>query len=159
QNLLYGRWFAPRTGRSDDLERVVDLLGIGGLLERRPGRLSGGEKQRVAIGRAVLCAPRLLLMDEPPASLDEQRQARVLPYVERLRDESKVPIVYVSHSIAEVVRLATTLVLMSDGRVAAAGPTLEIMQRLDLLPLTGHADAGAVVEATVGRHDDAAGLT
>ena len=107
QNLLYGRWFAPRRReRGDDLEQVVELLGIGGLLERRPGRLSGGEKQRVAIGRALLADPRLLLMDEPLASLDEARKAEILPYIERLRDESRVPIVYVSHSIAEVARLA-----------------------------------------------------
>ena len=86
---------------------MVELLGIEALLERRPGRLSGGEKQRVAIGRALLASPRLLLMDEPLASLDEARKAEILPYIERLRDESRVPIVYVSHSIAEVTRLAT----------------------------------------------------
>jgi molybdate transport system ATP-binding protein len=159
QNLLYGRWFAPRGRGGDGLERVVALLGIGALLGRRPGRLSGGEKQRVAIGRALLADPRLLLMDEPLASLDEQRKAEILPYIERLRDESKVPIVYVSHSIAEVARLATTIVLMSEGKAAAAGPTADIMQRLDLYPLTGRAEAGAVVAATVERHDDAAGLT
>jgi len=161
QNLLYGRWFAPRAGarRGDDLERVVDLLGIGGLLERRPGRLSGGEKQRVAIGRALLADPRLLLMDEPLASLDEERKAEILPYIERLRDQSKVPVVYVSHSVAEVARLATTVVLLSEGKVAAVGPTSEVMQRLDLVPLTGRAEAGAIVEATVERHDDTYGLT
>jgi molybdate transport system ATP-binding protein len=159
QNLLYGRWFAPKAARRDDLERVVDLLGIGSLLQRRPGRLSGGEKQRVAIGRALLADPRLLLMDEPLASLDEQRKTEILPYIERLRDESKVPIVYVSHSIPEVVRLATTVVLVSEGRIAAVGPTSEIMQRLDLFPLTGRAEAGAVIEATVERHDDGFGLT
>jgi molybdate transport system ATP-binding protein len=159
QNLLYGHWFAPRGRGGDGLDRVVDLLGIGALLGRRPGRLSGGEKQRVAVGRALLADPRLLLMDEPLASLDEQRKAEILPYIERLRDESRVPIVYVSHSIAEVARLATTLVLMSEGKVAAVGPTADIMQRLDLYPLTGRAEAGAVVAATVERHDDAAGLT
>ena len=159
QNLLYGRWFAPRAKRGDDLERVVDLLGVGTLLERRPGRLSGGEKQRVAIGRALLADPRLLLMDEPLASLDEARKAEILPYVERLRDQSKVPIIYVSHSIAEVARLATTVVLLSEGKVAAVGPTSEVMQRLDLFPLTGRAEAGAVIEATVERHDETFGLT
>ncbi len=159
QNLLYGRRFASRGTTGDELERVVALLGIGGLLERRPGRLSGGEKQRVAIGRALLSDPRLLLMDEPLASLDEQRKAEILPYIERLRDESKVPIVYVSHSIPEVARLATTVALMSEGKVAAVGPTSDIMQRLDLFPLTGRSEAGAVIEATVVRHDDTAGLT
>jgi molybdate transport system ATP-binding protein len=159
QNLLYGRWFVPPAERRGDFGRVVELLGIGAILERRPGRLSGGEKQRVAIGRALLASPRLLLMDEPLASLDEARKAEILPYIERLRDQSRVPIVYVSHSIAEVARLASSIVLLSDGKVAASGPTAEIMHRLDLFPLTGRAEAGAIVEATVERHDDAFGLT
>jgi molybdate transport system ATP-binding protein len=159
QNLLYGRWFAPQGARRDDLGSVVDLLDISSILERRPSRLSGGEKQRVAIGRALLADPRLLLMDEPLASLDEARKAEILPYIERLRDHSKVPIIYVSHSIAEVARLASTLVLLSEGKVAAVGPTSQIMQRLDLIPLTGRAEAGAVVEATVERHDEDFGLT
>jgi molybdate transport system ATP-binding protein len=159
QNLLYGRWFAPAPERREGLDRVVDLLGIGAVLDRRPGRLSGGEKQRVAIGRALLASPRLLLMDEPLASLDEARKAEILPYIERLRDESKVPIVYVSHSVAEVARLASTIVLLSEGKVAAAGVTSEIMHRLDLFPLTGRAEAGAIVEATVESHDERFGLT
>jgi len=159
QNLLYGRWFAPQSERRDDLDRVVDLLGLGTVLERRPGRLSGGEKQRVAIGRALLADPRLLLMDEPLASLDDARKAEILPYIERLRDQSRVPIVYVSHSIAEVARLASTVVLLSEGKVAAVGPTADIMHRLDLFPLTGRAEAGAIVEATVERHDETFGLT
>jgi molybdate transport system ATP-binding protein len=159
QNLLYGRWFAPQAEPRDDLDQVVELLGIGGFLERRPARLSGGEKQRVAIGRALLSDPRLLLMDEPLASLDEARKAEILPYIERLRDHSKVPIVYVSHSIAEVARLASTIVLLSEGKVAAVGPTSEIMQRLDLFPLTGRSEAGALIEATVERHDEHFGLT
>lgn len=159
QNLLYGRWFTPMSERRGDVDRVVELLGIADLLERRPGRLSGGEKQRVAIGRALLADPRLLLMDEPLAALDDARKAEILPYIERLRDQSKVPIVYVSHSIAEVVRLASTVVLLSEGKVAAVGPTSEIMQRLDLFPLTGRAEAGAIVEATVERHDEPFALT
>ena len=116
QNLLYGRWFAP-TGRRrpGEIDHVVEMLGIGGLLGRRPANLSGGEKQRVAIGRALLARPRLLVMDEPLAALDEARKAEILPYIERLRDEAGVPIVYVSHAIAEVARLATTLVVLSRG--------------------------------------------
>src|SRR5262245_12544375 len=159
QNLLYGRWFAPRMKGREDLNSVVDLLGIGALLERRPGRLSGGEKQRVAIGRALLADPRLLLMDEPLASLDEERKDEILPYIERLRDRSRVPIIYVSHAVAEVARLASTIVLLSEGRVAAVGSTPEVMHRLDLLSLTDRTEAGAVVAATVERHDDAFSLT
>ena len=159
QNLLYGRWFAPRDGEREDFDRVIDLLGIAGLLDRRPGRLSGGEKQRVAIGRALLANPRLLLMDEPLASLDEARKTEILPYIERLRDQSRVPIVYVSHSVAEVARLASSMVLLSDGKVAAVGSTSELMHRLDLFPLTGRAEAGAIVEAVVERHDEAFGLS
>ena len=158
QNLLYGRWFAPR-GAGTDFDGVVDLLGIGALLERRPARLSGGEKQRVAIGRALLAKPRLLLMDEPLASLDEARKAEILPYIEKLRDQASVPIVYVSHSISEVARLASTIVLVSEGKVAAVGPTAQIMHRLDLFPLTGRSEAGALVEASVERHDEQFGLT
>src|SRR5262249_52630213 len=131
QNLLYGHWFTPRSQRSDGLERVLDLLGIEALLERRPGRLSGGEKQRVAIGRALPPSPRRLLRDEPLAALDEARKAEILPYIERLRAESQVPIVYVSHSMAEVVRLASSIVLLADGKVAAVGPVSEVMHRLD----------------------------
>lgn len=159
QNLLYGRFFAPPTDNGPPLDHVIDLLGIENLLSRRPARLSGGEKQRVAIGRALLAKPRLLLMDEPLASLDEHRKAEILPYIERLRDESRVPIVYVSHSIAEVARLASTMVLLSDGKVAAAGATTDVMQRLDLLPLTGRSEGGSLVEATVERHDEQFGLT
>ena len=159
QNLLYGRWFAPQDQRVVDLGSVVDLLGIADILHRRPGRLSGGEKQRVAIGRALLAAPRLPLMDEPLASLDEARKSEILPYIERLRDESRVPIVYVSHSIAEVARLASTVVVLSEGKVAAVGPTSDVMSRLDLFPLTGRAEAGAIIEATVERHDHQFGLT
>ena len=159
QNLLYGRFFSPPADDGPTLEHVVDLLGIENLLSRRPARLSGGEKQRVAIGRALLAKPKLLLMDEPLASLDEHRKVEILPYIERLRDESGVPIVYVSHSIAEVARLASTVVLLSDGRVAAVGATAEIMQRLDLLPLTGRSKAGSLIEATVEHHDTTFGLT
>lgn len=160
QNLVYGRWFASRTAAAGNaFDQVVGLLGIAHLLDRRPAGLSGGEKQRVAIGRALLAQPRVLVMDEPLASLDEPRRAEILPYIERLRDEMRVPIVYVSHSIAEVARLATTLVVLSDGQVAAIGPAAEIMGRLDLFPLTGRAEAGALLTARVAGHDRRFGLT
>src|SRR6185437_6165705 len=160
QNLLFGRWFAPaRERRAAGLDDVVDLLGIANLLDRRPGRLSGGEKQRVAIGRALLASPRLLLMDEPLASLDARRKDEILPYLERLRDEARVPIVYVSHSIAEVTRLATTIVLISAGRVHAVGPVQKVMGRAELYPLAGRFEAGAVLAARITAHDPRWSLT
>jgi molybdate transport system ATP-binding protein len=158
-NLLYGRWFTPRAERRERLDDIVGLLGLDALLDRRPAQLSGGERQRVAIGRALLASPRLLLMDEPLASLDAPRKEEILPYVERLRDEARLPIVYVSHAVAEVTRLATTMVLLSDGRVEAVGPVPEIMGRLDLAPMTGRFEAGAVLETRVAGHDEEAGLT
>jgi molybdate transport system ATP-binding protein len=159
QNLLYGRWFAPKATGGREFDQVVGLLGIEPLLTRRPANLSGGEKQRVAIGRALLARPRVLVMDEPLASLDESRRAEIFPYIERLRDEMRVPIVYVSHSIAEVARLATTLVVLSEGKVAAIGPTAQVMGRIDLFPLTGRAEAGAILATRVAAHDRRFGLT
>jgi molybdate transport system ATP-binding protein len=107
----------------------------------------------------LLASPRLLLMDEPLASLDEDRKAEILPYIERLRDETRLPIVYVSHSIAEVARLASTLVILSEGRIAAAGPAAEVMTRLDLSPITGRPETGAIIETRIVDHDAAFGLT
>ena len=154
RNLLYGRWFAKAAdGAASDFDPVVKLLDIGRLLERKPDSLSGGEKQRVAIGRALLARPRLLLMDEPLASLDEARRAEILPYIERLRDEAGVPILYVSHSVAEVARLATTVVILTEGALTAIGPVA------DILPLAEAGDAGSVVDAVVAGHDQAFRLT
>ncbi|MEO8202409.1 MAG: molybdenum ABC transporter ATP-binding protein [Betaproteobacteria bacterium] len=158
QNLVYGRFFTPRSERYADFGKVVTLLDLGALLARRPASLSGGEKQRVAIGRALLSSPRVLLMDEPLASLDAGRRGEILYYIERLRDEVRIPIVYVSHSIEEVVRLADTLVLVSDGAVAAAGPLREIMGRIELRRMIGRYEGGAVIEATVLSHDLGSGL-
>lgn len=158
-NLRYGRWFTPAAERYADMDAVVELLGIGPLLDRRPAKLSGGEKQRVAIGRALLASPKLLLMDEPLASLDDARKAEILPYVERLRDETKLPIVYVSHSVAEVARLASDVVVMAQGKVSAFGPTGAIMQRLDLLPAEERGEGGAVLDTKVLRHDEAFGMS
>ena len=153
QNLMYGRRFAP-PGPGPDPGRIVDLLGIGALLSRRPGGLSGGERQRVALGRAILSRPRLLLMDEPLAALDEARKAEVLPYLERLRDEVGVPILYVSHSVAEVARLATTVVLIEAGRVTAVGPAGDILSDPALAPGLGLREAGSILTARVTAQDD-----
>jgi len=120
-NLDYGRRMRGLPADAKQLERIVGLLDIGHLLERRPGKLSGGERQRVAIGRALLARPRLLLLDEPLASLDAARKREILPYLERMRDEVGVPMVYVSHQAAELRRIATSVVRLEAGRVAAAG--------------------------------------
>ena len=153
QNLGYGRWFARRHGAEvADMGAVVEMLGIGALLARRPGTLSGGERQRVAIGRALLSGPRLLLMDEPLASLDEARKTEILPYLERLSRETRVPILYVSHSVAEVARLATTVVALSEGRVVRAGTPAEVLSDPQAVPTLGIRDAGAVIAATVAAH-------
>ena len=158
-NLTYGLKRAPADERRIGLEQIVELLDLGRLLGRRPHDLSGGEKQRVALGRALLANPRLLLMDEPLAALDQPRKEEILPFVERLRDELAIPIVYVSHVMEEIVRLADTMVLVSDGRVEAVGPLHELTSRLDLRPLTGRYEAGAVIEARVAGHDKVFGLT
>jgi molybdate transport system ATP-binding protein len=117
RNLTYGRWFTPNGEHWAQFEEVAALLGITDLLERTPSTLSGGEKQRVSIGRALLASPRILLMDEPLASLDEERKRETLPYIERLRDELSIPIVYVSHSLMEVQRLTNHIVRLDAGRV------------------------------------------
>lgn len=159
RNLLYGMRRTPRGDRWSAFDQVVDLLGIGALLDRRPASLSGGEKQRVAIGRALLASPRLLLMDEPLASLDQARKEEILPYIERLRDEMRLPIIYVSHSIDEVARLADTLVLMAEGKAIAAGPLNQVLARLDLQPLTGQVERSVVLIARVLSHDLAGATT
>ncbi len=121
QNLDYGRWMSGITPDATERQRVVDLLDIAHLLPRRPGHLSGGERQRVAFGRAMLMKPRLLLLDEPLASLDRARKLEILPYLARLRDEAKVPMVYVSHQAGEIQKLASQVIRIEDGRVQASG--------------------------------------
>lgn len=161
-NLTYGQRFATKTTTGPTttgptttgptLADVCDLLGIAGLLERRIGTLSGGEKQRVAIGRALLSQPHLLLMDEPLAALDGARKAEILPYLERLRDHTNIPILYVSHSVAEVARLATTVIVVENGQIARAGPAEQVLSDPDMVRQLGLREAGAVLPATVARH-------
>lgn len=150
RNLDYGLRRVPVAERRVAQDQAIELLGIEKLLQRRSDTLSGGERQRVAIARALATSPRLLLMDEPLASLDVQRKADVLPYLERLHDELDIPVLYVSHAPDEVARLADHLVLLEAGRVVAAGPTRELMTRMDL-PLAHGDSAAAVIEATVNR--------
>jgi molybdate transport system ATP-binding protein len=130
QNLDYGRRMCGLPPDRAQMQRIVDLLDIGHLTERRPGKLSGGERQRIAVGRALLMRPRLLLLDEPLASLDVARKREILPYLQRLRDEVGVPMVYVSHQAAELRRIATAVVRLDAGRVAAAGG-LELLDAAD----------------------------
>jgi molybdate transport system ATP-binding protein len=157
KNLDYGRK-RVNGGHKVSLDHAVELLGIGHLLDRMPDRLSGGERQRVAIARALATSPELLLMDEPLAALDLKRKNEILPYLERLRDELEIPVFYVSHSPDEVARLADHIVLLSEGRVVAAGGLRETLARLDL-PTAFTEDAGVVIEAVVTSHDDAYYLT
>ena len=155
--------FAERRGfgHGPEIKRgdVVDALDLGGLLERPVDGLSGGERQRVAIGRAVLARPRLLLMDEPLSALDLPRRAEILNYIEALPAQFGIPIIYVTHAIDEVARLADALALMSSGRIVACGPVQETLARLDLPPLTGRFEAGAVLEGKVSGQDEAYALT
>lgn len=160
QNLRYGARRAARRGAGVAIgqDEVIGLLGIGPLLERGPHTLSGGERQRVAIGRALLSQPRLLLMDEPLAALDRFSKDEILPYLERLRDDLSVPLLYVSHDIAEVERLADHLVLLRAGAVVAQG-ALAALQSNPNLPLAGLPEAGVTVPARIAGHEPQYGLT
>ena len=158
-NLSYGRRLATKSRALVDFDAVVDLLALAPLLTRRPKSLSGGERQRVAIGRALLAAPRLLLMDEPPANLDAPRRSEILPFIEKLRRQFEISIVYVSHNMDEIVRLADQLIVMDNGGIVAQGPVDEITARLDLRPLTGRWDAGAVLTTRVTAQDQRDALT
>ncbi len=151
-NLEFARRRADPRDAGVEFAQAVELLGIGHLLERRPAELSGGERQRVAIARALLIRPQLLLMDEPLASLDLPRKREVLPYLERLKAELRLPIVYVSHSPDEVARLADHLVVLEQGRALAAGPLAGLLASLDF-PLRLGEDAGVVLEASVSERD------
>jgi len=157
-NLNYGRRRAGGESGRIALDAIIDLLGIVHLQTRRPATLSGGERQRVAIARALATGARLLLMDEPLAALDAARKAEILPYLERLHRELALPIVYVTHAIDEVARLADHLVLMQEGRALAAGALTELMTRTDL-PLARLNDAGVVITAEVAEHDTLHGMT
>jgi molybdate transport system ATP-binding protein len=129
-NLTYGMKLVPEDRRYVEFDQVVDLLGIRPLLSRRPAKLSGGEKQRVAIGRAFLCSPALLLMDEPLASLDGQRKEEVLPFIAKICRKFSTPVLYVSHSVSEIKRLADQVVILDQGRVAESGPVAELVGQL-----------------------------
>jgi len=155
-NLRFGLKRAQRHGLPGPIrfDEVVQVLGIGGLLHRRPRELSGGERQRVGLGRALLSQPRLLLLDEPLASLDAPRRAEILPFLEQVKSSFGVPILYVTHSLAEAVRLGDRMAVMRDGQVVAEGPLAEVVSRPELMLTGSHARDGAALEGVVQAHGD-----
>jgi molybdate transport system ATP-binding protein len=158
-NLLYGYNRIPSGKRRIAIEQVVDILGIGHLLERHIHKLSGGEQQRTAIGRALLTSPRLLLMDEPLASLDIQRKQELLPFIRRLHEELAIPVIYVSHAISEILQLADRVVLLKEGSVAGVGALNDILTSLELRGNLGAPRVGAILDAHVAGHEPQYGLT
>lgn len=158
RNLEYGLKRVPEKERRVSLDHAIDLLGIGQLLGRYPHQLSGGERQRAAIARALAVSPRILLLDEPLAALDQPRKQEIMPYLESLHRELEIPVIYVSHAPEEVARLADYLVLMKDGTALASGPIKEMLTRLDL-PLAHDQQAAAVIDAVVAGHDEKYHLT
>ncbi|MCZ8316727.1 molybdenum ABC transporter ATP-binding protein [Phreatobacter sp.] len=158
-NLTYGRWFTPRAERRITFDPVVEVLGIGHLLDRRPATLSGGERQRVAIGRALLASPRLLLMDEPLASLDQARRQEILPFIERLRDAFALPVVYVSHAVEEVTRLASHVVRLDAGRVVAEGTPADVFAAGREIPGSDRFALRSVLTARIRQRLPAYGVT
>jgi molybdate transport system ATP-binding protein len=157
QNLGYGERLLPSSDRRENLSRVVDLLGLGNLVGRLPRHLSGGEKQRVALGRALMASPKLLLMDEPLSALDSELKRQILPDIERIRDEVGIPILYVSHSVEEVARLATRVVAMERGKAIAVGAPDEVLSSVPRG--AGSLPAGNFITATIAAHHAADGLT
>jgi molybdate transport system ATP-binding protein len=153
-NIRFGWRRAPERASETEVSRIVALLALEHLLARRPRALSGGEKGRVALARALLSSPQILLLDEPLAALDAQRRAEVLPYLERLRDEAKLPMLYVSHSLEEVARLADDIVVVRNGRVVRQGSVFDLLTGLELAAIAGSPPMGAVIPVTVARHRD-----
>jgi molybdate transport system ATP-binding protein len=157
-NLKFGAARAPAQ-HYVTLDTVAGLLDLGSLMNRRTHQLSGGERQRVAIGRALLSQPNLLLLDEPLASIDAARRGELLPYLETLRDQLNIPMVYVSHDFDEVLRLATYIVLMESGKTIAQGGVAEMSLNKDLRLIIGADAVGAIVDGTVLGMDPSSGLT
>ena len=152
QNLAFGLKRSVTPGGAQALQHAIKLLGIGHLLRRETGQLSGGERQRVAIARALATRPRLLLLDEPLAALDLARRQEILPWLEKMRDELRLPMLYVTHSADELVRLADHLVVLDHGRVKAAGPATQVLSSIENPAIVGD-EAGVVLRGTVARRD------
>ncbi|MBS0156086.1 MAG: molybdenum ABC transporter ATP-binding protein [Nitrospira sp.] len=158
-NLLYGYKRIPVAERRIAIEQVVEILGIGHLLERRIHKLSGGEQQRVAIGRALLTSPKLLLLDEPLASLDIQRKQELLPFIRRLHQSLQIPVMYVSHALTEILQLANSVILLKEGQVVGSGPLNETVTSLNFRNSCGSHRVGAVLDTRVAGHQPQYGLT
>lgn len=152
KNLLFGWRRAQNRVNEDEVKKLISLLGIEPLISRKPHALSGGEKQRVALGRAILSNPEMLLLDEPLAALDHKRRDDILPYIERLRNEQRIPILYVSHSIDEVTRIADQIHIINHGKLVASGSIADIFSRIDLYPITGRFEAGAIIDGEIVNH-------
>lgn len=158
-NLHYAQKRSGKSARPVSLEQTIDTFELSGLLDKKPATLSGGERQRIAIARALLSNPKLLLMDEPTSALDIRHRARILGFVETIPQTFGVPVIYVTHSIDEVARLAQNILLMSQGKVVACGGVSETLARLDLPALTGRFEAGTVISGTIAETDDQYDLT
>ncbi|HUO93143.1 MAG TPA: molybdenum ABC transporter ATP-binding protein [Rhizomicrobium sp.] len=153
-NLRFGWRRAEPRADANEFARIVDMLGLESLLARKPAKLSGGEKSRVALGRALLSSPDLLILDEPLAALDAARKAEILPWLERLRDAARLPMIFVTHALDEVARLADQVVLLRKGRVEARGAAFDLLPDLEFASLAGTTPLGAVLPAKVAVHRD-----
>ncbi len=158
KNLEYGYKRTPQNERRIEWQQVIDMLDIGHLLQRKPHKLSGGEQQRISIGRALLASPKLLLMDEPLASLDIVRKQEVLPFIRKLHDELEIPVIYVSHSLDEVLQITDIMVLLREGKPVAVGPITKLCSELELSQYLGDM-SGSVIETTIEAHEEEFGLT
>ena len=158
-NLLYGYKRKPVDVRKLHLEEIVRVLALEKLLDRSIGKLSGGEKQRVALGRALLTSPKLLLMDEPLAALDAQRKTEIIPFIRKIEKELSIPIIYVTHSMSEVLQLVDTMVILKEGKVVDVGPVEEVFSDINLRDAIGDEHSGAVLDTTVLQHDTEFGIT
>jgi len=158
-NLLYGYKRTPVDSRRLHLEEIVSALSLDKLLDRSIEKLSGGEKQRVALGRALLTSPKLLLMDEPLAALDAQRKTEIIPFIRKVEKELSMPIIYVTHSMSEVLQLVDTMVILKDGKVIKNGPVEKVFSDIQLRDAIGDEHSGAVLDTTVIEHDTEFGIT
>ncbi|MEK9629434.1 MAG: molybdenum ABC transporter ATP-binding protein [Nitrospinota bacterium] len=158
-NLVYGYKRTPEGSRRLHLDEIVQVLSLENLLEREVHKLSGGEKQRVALGRALLTSPKLLLMDEPLAALDAKRKAEIIPFIKKVKRDLSIPIIYVTHSMSEVLQLVDTMVILKNGKVVKCGPVEKVFSDLQLRDAIGDENSGAVLDTTVLEHDTEFGIT